>query len=584
MYRILKQSNIAYILVAMIIIITLYLISIALGITTTIVMNRSVYELNYSLLIYSPYNYVVIVISVLAIAIVGILRRNKVIPLLLMIYAVLYYIVMNDIHLVIYLTIALNIASIIILFTKESKSFIKNSIHYLILTLIAIEIVTIAYVLFSSGNYYWELTPLIFERSIYAIPIAILPYIALALLFKWIIDLIMKRRKRKYLIHINSIAKNSFIEENGLIIAIAIALILIMSPYLLNIGRPIKPISEDTEAYVHYLSKIEEKGFPPLITTNPNIIRHWRYVLQRPLHFIILYAIYEGTKINPIVLLDYIHHIICIPIILFLIWLITKNLFNRTIAGLAVLLTSCSPLVISFRVGGFQANEMNLVLLLTYFLILITMKRSWYIISAIALGIVSWLIHPWTSAFFIISSIPFIFILYRKDKNKRKLLNRVITVVPLILFPIAVLIVMQHKSLDILEILGEIVFRTEYGALIRWSKENIINILINVLTKIPSEMSIAIRFYCWSALSMPFIYIPCLLTIYDPLTLSLSPIALASTTLFGRATYIFRILMLVPYSITAAIAYSRTNKYIQLLAILANLNMSLQIVLNVVEV
>jgi len=577
----LKLVDAIYILTSIIIVITLYFTSIILGIPITIVMNRSIYEFDYASLIYSPYNYVAIIISTISIAIIGILRRDVIYPLLLLGYALLFYMLMDNQYLIICITTILNTIVVVIQIIKGNKLFLKNIIHYLILTLIAIEIFTTAYII-SIGPFgsYEELMPLIFEKSIYAIPITILPYIVLILLFKWIVDIVLKKKIR--VTHSSSVPRSSFIEENALVISIVIALLIIMSPYIYSVGRSIKPISEDTSAYAYYLSKVEEEGFPPLIT-NESTAREWRYVFQRPLHFIILYIISKAIMINPVVLLDYIHHIVCISLILLLIWLITKKLFNPTIAGLATLLTACGPLVVGFRVGGFQANEMNLVFLLTYFLVLIVMKRSWHVVTALALGITSWFIHPWTATFFILSSIPFIPILYIRDRDKGKLLKRVITVISLTLFPLIVLVVLCYESVNILNILGSTIFNVEYGALMHWSKANIVNALVSAFSKIPSEIGKAIHFYCWSALSTPFIYIPCLLTIYDPLTLALSPIALISTILFSSATYIFRLLLLIPYSITSSLIYSRCGKFIQFLAIIACLNTSLQITINTIE-
>jgi len=565
---------------AIILILTLHYISSILNIPSIIVINRAVFEFSPSLWITIPYLQHLVVLNVALIAAIAILRKEKLLPILLLIYSGVLYVIINEIYLVIYLTIALNISTLILLCIKNRREITKYMVKYLVIVLIVFEFLTIAYVM-SIRVLGANVIPIlvIFEKSIFAIPIAILPFITVALLFKWIADIFLSKKR---IWHMSYQRRNVLVKGfDALIISLIIAQIIITIPYITNLGRPMEPISEDTKAYIRFLKLVDREGLYIPTQYQPHKIRTWMYVIQRPLHFLILYTVYKYMGIDPIILVDYIHHVVCISLIITLIWLISKKLFDDEVASLAALLTASGSLVLGFRIGGFQANELCMVILLTYLLLIIDVKRLWYIPCAIALSIISLLIHPWSSILFIISSIPLVCRLYLIDKNKSKLLRRISISIPSVLIPIVtLLIVIYYMGIsDVLNIILFGIFPNEYKIIKAWYSISLYKILTQ-FWRIVEESNNAIFYYCWSTLSMPFIYIASLLTVYDPITFSLSAISSIMILIFSGAHYIYRYLLLTPFTITAALLYSRTNKHIQLLALIASFSTSLQIVLN----
>ncbi len=565
-----RLANLEYPALALCLILSSYYFSIVFNIPIVCVEKRATYIVPLGTLANLELNNIIILANTIIVALLTVATRNKLTALALIMYAVTLNIFLNNILYVFTATIILNMTIFAIkLFEKQDLHF-KKLIKYLAMELFAVECITIIFIICSKIAGVDDKIFFLLDRSIYAPAILVLPYITILLFLKWIPDIIQVFRKKCWNIE-QQFSKTSI---TPLIISIIIAELLIASPYIIYAGQPIKPISTDSAVYAYTVKLVEEKGFWNIITQTLKsrrfLIISGGWGVQRPLHIAILYAIYKLTGIDLIILADYVHHIIFINLIIILIWLLARNFFGDNIAGVAALLTASSPIIAGFRTGGFQANEANLALALLYYSLLLNPNTYAKIIVTIMLGVIMPFIHPWSAALYLVSAIPYIIILHVIKYNKRSLLKRTIIIILTIIIPLTIIAYLIGLS-KLQYLYGTIILRA-----LPLKLENL------TLSEITDSLTKTIYHYCWSSLCNPLTYIPALLACYDPLSLSLTlTSSIPAILTIGRPTTYFRLILIIPLTITAALVYTKLPKETIYLAATYGILTNLYIILNV---
>ncbi len=568
----LRRIEFKYVLMSAIIILTLHFLSMVLGLPAIIVIGRKTFVYNCNELAYLTYTQLTVLGNVLIIAAMNLIERDRLSSIMLLAYSILLYFYLGEPETIALTTLTLNIIIIFIYVNKWGVRLFKECLVYLIFELVLLESIVFVTLIYSAfSTQYLSLILLVFEKSIYALLTALLPFTIIMLFLKWIPEVVSAWRKKRS----RNIRGETILSGfNALLASLIIAELLIVLPYLANLGNPIPSVSEDTKIYVHSISLIEDKGFSYLFKgwLDPSLWGKREYWgAQKPLHILFLYIVHKYLGVDSLILVDYLHHVIFIAIIIYLIREISRDLLSSEVGDLASLLIASGSITAAFRVGGFQANEMCLAVLLGYFMMLIRVNNIRNILISILLGVLSWFIHPWSATFFVLSSIPFTIIMYNMEKDRLKFLRRILIILPVLVTPIISIIYfvgLNRASYVITAFLTRAI-----------GSEALPSNIVDLWSFMLESSTIATLHYCWSSMNMPFIYIPPLLTSYDPLTLALISTG-SIPALISGAAICFRILLLIPIEITAASLYIRTNKLVQLLAILSSLNMSLQVIIN----
>ncbi|OYT50307.1 MAG: hypothetical protein B6U73_04330, partial [Desulfurococcales archaeon ex4484_204] len=301
-------------------------------------------------------------------------------------------------------------------------------------------------------------------------------------------------------------------------------------------------------------------------------------IAQKPLHAIATYGAYKLSGLSPTVLLDYIHHAVFLAAVVFLLWLVVRDLFGRYVAGISALLASTSYLVAGFRVGGFYANEVSLTLylLITYLLINIGRDTSLKAFLAIALGLAMLLVHPWSGLLYTSSLIPLALTLHLRGGGRRLLAVRAL--VPLVTIALAIGLAVGVLGVRRLYVLYYLYYQRVAGfhRLLGALREEPLTTYLAYLT------TNAVHHYCWCSLCTPLTYLPALASVYDPLTLSLA-IPASIVALSGGLEVYFRVCLLLPALITSAVTYARLgSKAFTWLAIAAGLSNTAYVVMGVI--
>lgn len=309
---------------------------------------------------------------------------------------------------------------------------------------------------------------------------------------------------------------------SSLILALLIALI----PYLPTINPWQMPVSVDAYYNAIFLEKMI-KGGPSAAF----------YIAggDRPVHLLLMYYLQVLSGWSAEAIAKY-HNIILLPLLPISIYYLAKEWFGRETALIAMTLTPLSPMFLTFLIGGFQANNMALILLFIVLGLLSKPTRN-RTTAAIALQALAIFIHPWSWDQLVVSMA--LFYVISLSKSHQNLGNQ------------------KNMLIFLIGVAGTIAFRSfllpeSIGAL---ESANIVASGLSLLNVVsfPQHLSFSLNYFVWGAIANTPLY---LLALRGALKAPFNPIisllvVSAPLTLFADSGLIIRLITNIPIQVLA---------------------------------